>query len=124
MLHFKEAGCHKYALEALKLQLDLHAVQSPRVAHRLMWNHTVNTAGGEGKNIALDLNCEHYIRYTKVQMQHQGANVKFEIAEEMSKITGGLNALMQAYDADCLLEPESGMHTIANCQTSASLSGC
>ena len=62
---FKQAGRTKYALEALKLQLDISAMQSPSVAHRLMWNRTVNFSGMAGKNVALDLNCEHYVRYTK-----------------------------------------------------------
>ncbi|XP_051528311.1 uncharacterized protein LOC127425964 isoform X1 [Myxocyprinus asiaticus] len=63
MLHFKEAQRYKYSLEALKLQFDLQALQSPRVGHRMMWNRTVNVTGGAGKNVALDLNCEHYVRY-------------------------------------------------------------
>ncbi|XP_077051742.1 uncharacterized protein LOC143701950 [Siphateles boraxobius] len=36
MLHFKDAQRHKYSLEALKLQFDIQAMQSPRVAHRMM----------------------------------------------------------------------------------------
>ncbi len=48
MLHFKEAQRHKYSLEALKLQIDIQAMQSPRVAHRMMWNRTVNVTSSVG----------------------------------------------------------------------------
>jgi len=40
---------HTYSLEALKLQFDIQAMLSPRVAHRMMWNRTVNLTGGAGK---------------------------------------------------------------------------
>lgn len=114
MLHFKKAGRHKYALEALKLQFDLQALLSPRDAYRVKWNRTVNTAGGEGKNIALDLNCEHQVRTSKDQLRHLGANVHFQVAQDISRTVGAQSGLMQAFEDDCGLDPESGKHTIAN----------
>lgn len=114
MLHFKKARRHKYALEALKLQFDLQALLSPRDAYRVKWNRTVNTAGGEGKNIALDLNCEHHVRTCKDQLRHLGANVHFPVAQDISRTVGAQSALMQAFEDDCGLDPESGKHSIAN----------
>lgn len=112
LLHFKAAGRTKYALEALKLQLDLQTLE-PSVAHRLKWNRFINTSGGMGKNIALDLNCEHYVRYTKDAIAHEGPNLTFEIAQAFSRTIGEQRELMDRFDQDCGLTPESGKHTDA-----------
>ena len=87
MLHFYQKGRTKYSLEALKLQLDLHALLSPSEAHRLRWNRTVNVIGGAGNNISLDMNCEHYILYTKECISQVGANINFEIAQSWTILT-------------------------------------
>lgn len=114
LLNFRKAGRTKYSLEALKLQLDLQAVLLPADAHRLMWNRTVNTVGGPGQNIALDLNCEHYVRFTKDLISHLGANVKFDIAQDMSRTVGVQKELMESFDKDCLIKAGSGRHTAVN----------
>ena len=114
MLHFKQAGRNKYSLEALKLQLDVHALLSPSVAHRLTWNRTINVCGGAGNNIALDLNCEHFVRLTKDLMAKQGANMQFNIAKEISRTIGELTELMTNFDQDCEIKPESGLHAEPN----------
>lgn len=114
MLHFKQAGRNKYSLEALKLLLDIHALQSSSVGHRLMWNRTINAGGGAGNNIALDLNCEHFVRLTKDVMAKQGANMQFDIAQPMSRTIGELTHLMKNYDDDCEIQPESGHHPEPN----------
>ncbi|KAK7146340.1 hypothetical protein R3I93_013931 [Phoxinus phoxinus] len=114
MLHFKDAQRHKYSLEALKIQFDIQAMQSPRVAHRMMWNRTVNVTGGAGKNVALDLNCEHYGRYTKDAISHLGANVNFQTAQQVSRTLQRQRQLMDNFDADVQLSPESGKHTMAS----------
>ena len=117
MLHFKQAGRTKYSLEALKLRLDIAAVQSPSVAHRLVWNRTVNVSGIAGHNIALDLNCEHYVKYTKEVMDRLGANLEFGIAQELSRSIGEMKTIMDRFDEDCGVSPRSGRHTEASKQS-------
>ena len=50
MLHFHTERRTKYALEALKLQLQL-ATLPPDLVHQLTWGRFVNTHGGPGMNI-------------------------------------------------------------------------
>ena len=114
MLNFRKAGRTKYSLEALKLQLDLLAVLEPADAHRLMWNRTVNTKGGLGQNIALDLNCEHYVGFTKDLISNLGSNVTFSVAQDLSRSVGVQKELMESFDKDCGIKPESGRHTAVN----------
>ena len=59
MLHFKEAGRTKYALEAFLFQADQLALLSPWDAYRQLWNRTFSLHGGFGRNIPLDLMLEH-----------------------------------------------------------------
>lgn len=53
--HFVEGGRKKYALEALRLQLQVNVVLSPSDAHQVKWNRGVNIKGGFGFNIPCDL---------------------------------------------------------------------
>ena len=63
MPHFIAAGHTKYALDALKLQMQVNATLSPNLAHQVKWNRFVNTrgvgGGGLGRNIPGDLHNEH-----------------------------------------------------------------
>ena len=65
MLLFKVSGKTKYALAAVRLHAQLHALLTPKEAHSLRWNRTVNLKGGVGRNIAIDQAMEHCVRDTK-----------------------------------------------------------
>lgn len=68
MLLFKVTGKTKYALAAIQLHAQLNAILSPREAHSLRWNRTINLKGGTGCNIAIDQVQEHKIKETKELM--------------------------------------------------------
>ena len=74
MPHFKQAGCSKYALEALRQQIQLQ-VLSPNLAHQVKWHHFVNTRGGMGRNIPCDLYNEHVNKLVKIIIQNMGSNL-------------------------------------------------
>ena len=57
--HFKAAGCTKYSLETLKLQIHSGITCSPNLAHQITWNQFVNVRGVAGNNIPCDLFNEH-----------------------------------------------------------------
>ena len=59
MPHFKTLGHPKYALEAMRLQMQVNATLSPNLAHQVTWNRFINTHGGHGRNIPCDLHNEH-----------------------------------------------------------------
>ena len=70
MPHFIAAGHTKYALDALKLQMQVNATLSPNLAHQVMWNRFVNTRGGLGRNIPGDLHNEHVNKLLKHHCEH------------------------------------------------------
>ena len=51
LLIFKAYNHSKYALASLLLQAEVIAMLTPRQAHCLKWNRTVNTPGCKGKHI-------------------------------------------------------------------------
>ena len=66
LLHYRaESSRSKYAIEAFHLLAQINALLSPRMAHELTWNRTVNVNGGVGNNIPLDLHLEHLNRVFK-----------------------------------------------------------
>ena len=81
MLHFKDAGRTKYALEAFLFQADQLALLSP-------WDATASCGierstcmhGDFGRNIPLDLMVEHNNNFIKEMIRSQGANVSFQSA--------------------------------------------
>lgn len=73
--HFKFAGRHKYALEALRLQFQVNVVLSPNLAHQVKWHRFVNTKGGMGRNIPCDLHNEHMNKPIKFTIANMGSNL-------------------------------------------------
>ena len=69
ILMFKVCGKTKYALAAIRLHAQLNALLTPREAHSLRWNRTINLKGGVGRNIAIDQAMEHNIRETLLPWQ-------------------------------------------------------
>ena len=62
----------KYALEPLRLQFQLEAVLSPKLAHHIKWDRFVNKKGGLGRNIPCDLHDEHVNKLIKEIVQRMG----------------------------------------------------
>ena len=81
--HFYATGHSKYALEAVKLQLQLKSL-SPRLVNQITWGWFVNTHGGLGNNIPCDYHNEHINKLTKELINHMGANFS---QKAMTKIT-------------------------------------
>ena len=73
--HFKVAGCTKYSLEALKLQIHSGIEYSPNLAHQVTWNRFVNVRGGAGNNIPCDLFNEHVNKLLKHIIRNMGSNL-------------------------------------------------
>lgn len=53
------------------------------------------------------------MRLIKNLIQHQEALVQFDIANKVSRTIGDQPDLMQRFDEDCWLKPESGKHSIS-----------
>ena len=73
LLHFRYAGRKKYALEAFH-QLAVDSLVSPRLAAQMKWSRVVNTCGGAGNNLPVNLFMEHLDRSLKDYVKDLGAN--------------------------------------------------
>ena len=110
MLLFKVTAKTKYALVAIRLHAQLNALLSPREAHSLRWNRTINLKGGKGRNVAIDQVQEHRIKETKELMSGHGANLTFPSAQIYSRASDGVTETMKNFDKENKVREESGKH--------------
>jgi len=114
MPHLKIAGCSKYSLEALKLQIHSKVTFSPNLAHQVTWNRFVNLRGGLGRNIPCDLFNEHVNKLLKHIICNMGSNLTEASLQRAARSVTTLNQICGNYDA------ESGVpwRTTAHCTKS------
>ena len=98
MLHFKASGCTKYALEALRLQIQLKTA-SPNLAHQIRWHRFVNTHGGLGRNIPCDLYNEHLNKLVKRIIQNMGPNLTEDSLKRAVRCVSPLHDICKNFDA-------------------------
>ena len=113
MLVYYRSGNHtNYALEAFHLQCMVNAVATPRVAHQLTWSRVVNTRGGPGNNIPIDLHNERLNRILKNSIGDMGANVSEKAIVKRSKSLKGVIDILDAFDSDTEINPSSSHHSM------------
>jgi serine palmitoyltransferase len=112
LLLFRTYNHTKYALAALQLQAFVQAMLSPRLAHWLIWNRTVNNKGGIGKNIPMDLRLEHMNNLLKGLLKHLGPNLTESAANRCSKSIGHVERLLDSVDEDLEVKRPSGHHKV------------
>lgn len=110
MLLFKVCGKTKYALAAIRLHAQLNALLTPREAHSLRWNRTINMGGGVGRNVAIDQVMEHHIKETKDLMFAHGANLSFSSAQLYSRASNLVKDIINNFDCQNKVKKESGKH--------------
>lgn len=96
--HFKAAGCTKYALEALRLHIQLKTL-SPNLAHQVKWHRFVNTRGGLGRNIPCDLHNEHVNKLVKMTIRNMGSNLTEQALQRTVRCVSPLHAICKGFDA-------------------------
>jgi hypothetical protein len=112
LLYFKAYNHHKYSLEAFRLLAAVNSNYcSPLVQSQILWSRTVNTHGGSGRNIPVDLHNEHLNRTLKDYMHGLGANVTEERIVNISKSLQTLFTICQNADAILGIPPISLHHT-------------
>lgn len=110
MLMFKVCGKTKYALAAIRMHAQLNALPTPREAHSLRWNRTINLKGGVGRNVAIDQVMEHNVRETKDLMYAHGANLNFSSAQTYSRASNPVKDTINNFDHENKLRKESSKH--------------
>lgn len=112
-LLFKAYHHSKYAFAGLQLQANIYALCTPREAHRLMWNRTVNVNGQKGKNISLDLRLEHLNHILKEMLRNLGPNLNELTAARASHSLMFIEKMLRFADDEMGRHPPSGHHVIA-----------
>ena len=113
--HFKASGRSKYSLEALRLQLQVKVLLSPQLAHQVLWDRFVNTRGGLGNNIQMDLYNEHIVRLVKKIIRCMGANLTEKALQRAARSVSTLQAVSEQYDK------ESAVPTITTAHSTLSI---
>ena len=116
MLIYKCYNHTKYAVAALQLLANVNAMLSPRKAHSLVWNRTINNKGGKGKNISLDLRMEHIVHLHKEMLANLGVNLTPECAARSSNAVKPVEELLRTVDNELLCKRPSGKHTVTRSQ--------
>ena len=111
MLYFRAAGHTKYALEAFTFFAKVNGVTSPRLQQQLLWSRFVNSKGGSGKNIPIDLHMEHLNRMLKDVITGLGANISESSIMNASKSLNAIVSLSESFDAQLGIHQASIHHT-------------
>jgi len=112
------AYCHtKYPYAAFHLIAATQATLTPRQAHCLIWNRTVNNKGGLGRNISMDIGVEHLNNFTKGMLKGLGPNLTENAARRCSKSVGKIEVLLQTVDEDLNVCRPSGHHKVRKSET-------
>ena len=114
MPHFKVWGRSKYALEALRLQLQVKSLFSPMLAHQAKWDRFVNSKGGQGNNIPTDLYNEHIVKLLKNVITTMGSNLTTQGLQRAARSVSSVFAVSKQYDK------ESGVPVISTAHSTAS----
>ena len=104
----------KYALEALYLLLQVYSLLPPAEAHSLVWNRTVNTKGGPGKNVAIDLDLEHDNNDLKQLIKNLGPNITEDAVRRISNGQPKSKQMLSCMDREILVKQRSGKHILAD----------
>ena len=96
--HFLVANNRKYALESLRLQMQVKAILSPHLAQHIMWDRFINTRGGTGRNIPCDLHNEHVNRLIKYTITCMGGNMTEEALQRAARSVSTLESLCLQFD--------------------------
>ena len=80
------------------------------MAHRLIWNRTCNSKGGEGKNVSLDLQNEHLNRNFKDAIRTFHGNISDISIARSSQALGPMSEMLTSVDKMVHVKTPSGQH--------------
>lgn len=116
LLNFRQdgSGSTKYGKESLYHLFQVYAMLTPRKAERLTWNCTVNTKGGAGNNVFLDLDLEHDNHYVTELLRGLDANVSETSVNRICRAFFLIITLFQRLAYELIICQNSGEHTKKN----------
>ena len=90
----------------------LQCMLTPRLAHSLTWNRSVNNSGGHGRNIPMDLRLEHLNNLVKGMLKHLVPNLTESASRRCSKAVGSVERLLESVDNDLDVKRPRGHHKV------------
>lgn len=113
MLIFKAYNHTKYAFAALQMQISIKVLLTPRQAESFIWNRMVNTRGGLGKNISMDLRLEQLNKLLKDMLRCLGVNITEKSAERCSRALKLVEEILFTIDSELRVKKPKGHHITA-----------
>ena len=110
LVHFHEGQRTKYALQALRLQFQLHQL-SPSVALQLKWGRFINYKGGAGRNIPCDLHNEHINRTIKDIVNNMGGSLTENAVRRVGKSVTMIHNITTNFDKESGLPIRTSAHS-------------
>lgn len=109
--HYFATGHTKYAMEAVKLQLQLMSLP-PRLVNQITWGHFVNSYEGLGRNIPCDFHNEHVNKLIKESINHMGANFSQKAMTKIARSVTYISTVTNRLDQQCRIEYTPTHHHI------------
>ena len=110
MLYFKADKHTKYAVETFNLLSQVNATLTAQMSHRLVWNRTCSIDGGEGRNIALDLQNEHLNHAFKDDINTFRSNISDSSVTRSSQAIGPMTDMPTSIDKMAHVKKPCGRH--------------
>ena len=110
LLYFRHFNHYKYALEAFHTLALVNLVAPPHVQQQIIWSRVVNSRGGAGNNIPVDLHMEHLNRLLKNMIIGIGANISEQAIIQASKSLDGMKSICENFDKSAGIHADSVHH--------------
>ncbi|XP_070572406.1 uncharacterized protein [Ptychodera flava] len=110
-LYYKVSNCPKYAYATLELLAQVQCLLSPRLAHRLTWNRSVNWQGKIDTNHPMDLDIEHDNKVFKDDVTSYRGEITERTINRVSRSINTTEAILNHYDKVTKIRKASGKHT-------------
>ena len=106
----------KYPFEVMRLIINCRALNSPKMAHRIIHGMFVNPKGGEGNNYPNDLKPEHIVKDHKVILHDQRGNKTLNAVTRSTAASYSQHIIGDRIDEQSNISKDSTAHTYGECK--------
>ena len=111
MMYYKACHCPKYAYGILETIAQTKVLLTERMAHRLIWNRTVNHRGEFSSNHPNDLDIEHCNKIFKEEARSYRGVFTQKTVNRVSRSALSMHNIVKNYSRQCNVVSPSGRHT-------------
>ena len=113
LLIYKPNHHTKYAYAAVLYLTKISAILPEFESHRMQWNRFVNSHGGKGCNISLDLKKEHLNKLLKTMWRVLRPNLSETTAARLACTLDSVKFILKSIDHDCKLSNRAAQRSVA-----------